>query len=224
MNELWQLINSPQTFIFGIAIMLMALLFVLEVLSLLLGGINDWVDGFLPDALTEGAQLEAGVNALDAGGFVRFLSWLYVGRVPLLMLIVLFLAVFGLVGYGLQLLAQGVLGVYLPMWLAAVLAWLASLPLLRVCAALLYKILPKDETTAISEAQLVGRVGEIVIGQATHDKSAQVKVKDVHGQTHYVMAFADGDAPLTQGEKVLLVVKEGMYFRAIKNISDVLVD
>ncbi|MDK6201829.1 DUF1449 family protein, partial [Proteus mirabilis] len=53
----------------------------------------------LPDSLTETAHAEVGLDAADAGVFVRFLSWLYVGRVPVLMLMVVFLAVYGLTGY-----------------------------------------------------------------------------------------------------------------------------
>ena len=96
---MWNLINAPETEIFGIAIALMVLLGVLEVISMLAGGISDWLDNLLPDSLTETAHAEVGLDAADAGVFVRFLSWLYVGRVPVLMLMVVFLAVYGLTGY-----------------------------------------------------------------------------------------------------------------------------
>lgn len=216
------LLTSPQTAPFAVALVLMFMLFVLEVVALLFGGVNDWLDGLLPDELN--AHAELGVDA-DAGGFVRFLSWLYVGRVPVLMLLVVFLAVFGLTGFVVQSLVHSVFGVYVPSVLAVVLVWFLSLPIVRICAKGLHKILPKDETTAINHSELVGRVGVITIGTATHNQSAQVKVKDTHGQTHYVMAFADDDGQaLMQGESVLLVRCEGVYFWAIKNVNGVLVD
>ena len=90
---MWNLINAPETEIFGIAIALMVLLGVLEVISMLAGGISDWLDNLLPDSLTETAHAEVGLDVADAGIFVRFLSWLYVGRIPVLMLMVVFLAV-----------------------------------------------------------------------------------------------------------------------------------
>ena len=96
---MWNLINAPETEIFGIAIALMVLLGVLEVISMLAGGISDWLDNLLPDSLTETAHAEVGLDVADAGIFVRFLSWLYVGRIPVLMLMVVFLAVYGLTGY-----------------------------------------------------------------------------------------------------------------------------
>lgn len=221
MNDLWQLISSPQTLIFGIAIMLMLLLFVLELLALLLGGANDWVDGLLPDSLTE-AHSEVGISH-DAGIAIRFLSWLYVGKVPLLMLLVVFLTVFGLLGFVLQGVIFGLLGFYLPSWLATVIVWFLSLPVVRACASILYKILPKDETSAIHLHELIGRTGVVVIGTATKDKSAQVRVKDTHGQNHYVMAFADSE-PLTQGTTVLLISQTGNDFVVIANPSGALVD
>jgi len=49
---MWNLINAPETEIFGIAIALMVLLGVLEVISMLAGGISDWLDNLLPDSLT----------------------------------------------------------------------------------------------------------------------------------------------------------------------------
>ena len=82
---MWNLINAPETEIFGIAIALMVLLGVFEVISMLVGGISDWLDNLLPDSLTETAHAEVALDVADAGIFVRFLSWLYVGRIPVLM-------------------------------------------------------------------------------------------------------------------------------------------
>lgn len=114
-------------------------------------------------------------------------------------------------------------GFYLPSLIAIIVVWVLSLPTLRVFAKGLYKILPKDETTAINQSELVGRIGTVVIGKATKDTPAQIKVKDTHGQTHYIMAYAD-DEDLIQGETVLLVLQKEMYFVAIKNMNGVLVD
>ena len=140
------------------------------------------------------------------------------------MLLVVFLAVYGLVGYVFQTAFAAVFGAYLNGTLAAVAVWFLSLPLVRATAGGLYKILPKDETTAVSQDTLIGRVGVIVIGQARTGSPAQVRVKDGFGQTHYVMAEPDGEGVLKQGEAVLLVSLEGNTFKAILNPSGSLVD
>lgn len=220
---MFELLFTPQNFAFGVALSLMLFLFVLEVVGLLFGGVNDWVDGLLPDNLVE--HPEIGIDTVDAGIVVRFLSWLYVGRIPLLMVIVVFLAVFSLLGFLMQSLIFGVAGFYLPSLVACVAVWILSLPVVKACNGLLYKVLPKDETTAICLDELIGRVGVVTLGVATHDKPTQIKVKDTHGQTHYVMAYADDvNSTLSQGQSVLLVSKEGAYFRAIVNTNAVLMD
>lgn len=221
---MWDLINTPQTAPFGIAIMLMLMLALLETAALLFGGVNDWLDGLLPDSLSEGAHAEVGVAHADAGVLVRFLSWLYVGRVPILMLMVLFLAVFGLSGYILQGCLKALLGFYLHPAPAVLAAWLLTLPVLRTVAAVVYRIMPKDETTAVSQTTLVGRVGVVVLGEARAGSPAQVRVKDRFGQQHYVMAEADDDKVLKQGEAVLLVALNGNTFKAIANPSGSMVD
>lgn len=218
---MFELITATQTAPFGIALALMLLLFIVEVVALMMGGVNDWVDGLLPDELN--AHAEVGVDVADAGVLIRFLSWLYVGKIPLLMLMVIFLAVFGLTGFIIQAMVHNMVGFYVPSLLAVVVVWLLSLPIVRICAKGVYIILPKDETTAIHQSELVGRVGVVVIGTATQQIPAQIKVKDTHGQTHYVMAYADDDE-LVQGETVLLIAQKEMYFVAIKNVNQVLVD
>ena len=102
--------------------------------------------------------------------------------------------------------------------------WFASLPVVRVTAGGLYKIMPKDETTAIEEKSLVGRVGVVVLGEARPGSPAEVRVRDGFGQQHYVMVEPDGEAVLKQGEAVLLVSMQGNIFKAIVNPSGSLVD
>ena len=221
---MWNLINAPETEIFGIAIALMVLLGVLEVISMLAGGISDWLDNLLPDSLTKTAHAEVGLDVADAGIFVRFLSWLYVGRIPVLMLMVVFLAVYGLTGYLFQTAFATVFGSYLNGTLAAVIVWFISLPLVRVTASGLYKIMPKDETTAVLQESLIGRVGTVVLGEARVGNAAQVRVKDAYGQQHYVMVEPDSEDVLKQGDAVLLVSLNGNTFKAILNPSGNLVD
>ena len=117
-----------------------------------------------------------------------------------------------------------VFGSYLNGTLAAVIVWFLSLPLVRVTASGLYKIMPKDETTAVSQESLIGRVGTVVLGEARVGNAAQVRVKDVYGQQHYVMVEPDSEDVLKQGDAVLLVSLDGNTFKAILNPNGSLVD
>ena len=136
------------------------------------------------------------------------LGWLGIGRVPLLMLLVVFLALFGLAGLAIQQFAGP-----LSLWIAVPGAAAAALPLTGLGARGLARIMPQDETTAISLDSLVGRRGTITIGTARRGSPAQARVRDVHGQSHYVMIEPNDDAhAVGEGETVLLVRREGNIF------------
>jgi len=152
---------------------------------------------------------------VDAGG-ADLLAWLGVGRIPLLMLLVVFLALFGLLGLAIQQGAESLAGAPLTLWIAVPGAILAALPLTGVGARGLAHIIPQDETTAVSLDTLVGRRGIVTIGTARRGSPAQVRVRDVHGQAHYVMVEPQNDAhPIAEGETVLLVRREGHVFIAL---------
>ena len=139
------------------------------------------------------------------------LGWLGVGRVPLLMLLVVFLALFGLIGLAIQQFAGP-----LPLWIAAPAAAAAALPLTGLGARGLARIMPGDETTAVSLDSLVGRRGTITIGTARRGSPAQARVSDIHGQPHYVMVEPyDDDHAIGEGETVRLDRREGNIFIAV---------
>ena len=214
---MWTLIQASETRLFGIALAVMILLGVLECVSLMLGGASDWLDSLLPDSLTDATSPELTIDADTGSTVIRCLSWLYVGKLPLLMWLVVFLLVYGLTGYAVQAAWFVLFAGWLPMWLAAIAAWLVALPVVRVLAQGLHRVLPKDESTAQASADLVVRGGVVVLGRASSEQAAQVRVKDAFGQQHYVMAKADGADDLLQGSSVLLVSQENGQFRAIVN-------
>lgn len=158
-----------------------------------------------------------GAFDLDAdidGG--NLLSWLGVGRLPLLMLLVVFLAIFGTIGLIGQQLSLDTTGALITPWIAAPAALAASLPLTGFAARGLARILPQDHTTAVTLDALVGRFGSIVTGRAAAGSPARVRVEDHHGQPHYVMVEPDNPGQIfEEGEHVLLVRRENGLFRAI---------
>ncbi len=132
------------------------------------------------------------------------------------MLLVVFLAVFGMVGLALQQAALALAGGVLP-WVAAVpAAAVLALPGTRLAGRLLAPILPRDETTAVSLDSLVGRRARIVVGVARPGSPARARVADVHGQAHFVMVEpVAGDAHDERAE-LLVVAREGDVFRVVE--------
>ncbi|KTF70332.1 YqiJ family protein [Sphingomonas sp. HT-1] len=159
------------------------------------------------------AEVNAGV---DGDSSVDVLGWLGVGRVPMLVLIVLFLALFGVLGLVVQQVAHDWFGAPLDGWIVVPGVALASLPLTAVAARAVGRILPRDLTTAVPIESLVGTTARIVIGRATPGSPARAQAHDAHGQVHYVMVEPDSAGQyFEQGEKILLVRREGETFRAI---------
>jgi len=190
--------------------------FVAALLLMLLIGLVEAI------GLGGGAALGDGVDADVDGelGHPSLLSWLNVGRLPMLMLIVVFLFSFGLVGLILQQVIAGIFGRPGPWWLAAPLAVAAALPFTRLFGRLVSRILPGDETTAVARETLVGRWATIVTGKAEVGSAAQARVRDAHGQTHYVMIEPDDAGEiLDEGSQVIIVRHAGARFFAIQNTS-----
>jgi membrane protein implicated in regulation of membrane protease activity len=185
-------ILAPENLPFAVALALMAMIGLVEALGLGLGAID----------------LDADVQA-DGD----LLGWLGVGTVPLLVLIIVLLALFGLIGVTIQQVAAALTGSPLSPWLAAPAALAAALPLTGGAARALARILPKDETTAVDIATLVGKRATVTVGVARRGSPAQARVRDAHGQSHYVMVEPSGDhQQVGAGETMLLVRREDGVF------------
>ncbi len=236
---------TPETLPFAVALMIMVLLGFIEGIGMIIGlGVSDILDSMLPDVdadLDIDANLDAAPDAsLDAaieshgveighvdqiGPFTRMLSWLRVGRVPILILAVIFLLAFGLGGLLLQSLVFEVLGAPLPTLVAVVPALFFGIGSMNVLGGLAQKIVPRDESSAVSNASFVGRVATITVGTARMGSPAEARLRDRYQQAHYVMIEPDveGDE-LHQGEEVLIVRKQGTICKAISNPNAALVD
>ena len=192
----------PQTLPFSVALLLMVLIGIAEAI-----GIG-----------ASAAHIDAHA---DGGG--DWLGWLGVGRVPLLIVLVVLLALFGMIGIGLQQLAAGLLGAPLSPWLAAPAALAGALPLTGICARALAHVMPGDETTAVTLEHLVGKRAEIVVGEARRGSPARGRVRDVHGQAHYVMIEpTEENAVLKTGTTALLVRRDGELFIGLPDIDPLL--
>lgn len=198
-----ELLFAAENVVFTAAIVLMLALTVLEGLGLVIGaGMSEWLEHLLPD-----------VPEADGP-----LGWLHLGKVPLLMLLIIFLTSFGLLGLVLQAGVHGVTRHYLPAVVAVVPAFLGALPVVRVLGGVIARVMPRDESSAVSEEALVGRAAIITIGIARAGQPAQAKLRDQHGQTHYVMVEPDvAEEAYPSGTEVLLVKKLAAHYRCIRN-------
>lgn len=200
------LFTAAENLPFGVGFALIVAIALLEGFGMLVSlSPSNWIDDWLPEV--------DGDSGLD-----RVLGWLHVGKVPALVLLLLFLLGYTLFGYSLQMVAKGLFGGYLPAALAAVLAVPSGLATVRGLGSLIAHIVPRDETSVVSEQTLLGRVGVIVGGVARRGLAAQARVKDGHGRTHYMMVEPDLDEEVfEEGTQVLIVRKVGAFYRCIAN-------
>lgn len=174
-------------------------------------------------AVVEGVGLSGwaghGMPGDGAEADVGWLGWLHLGRVPLTILLILFLSTFGLAGFTAQMVARQLSGQFLPLPLAAVGALGLALVAVRTLGGGLARILPRDETYAVSLDELAGRIATVVTGTARPGRPAQARVRDALGHNHYVMVEPDNaDAAFPAGSEVLLVRRAGgSRFLAIAN-------
>lgn len=198
-----------QSWPFVVALLLLLLVTVVEGLSVLFGmNASGWLDNVLPDPWDS-----------IHGPIDNWLGWLHVGRVPALILIVIFLAAFSFTGLTANVVVHRLFGIWVPVVISIPLAFVSAMPVVRVLGAGLARVIPKDESSAVTLDTLVGRVAVIVGGEARKGNPAQGKVVTDSGQTLYVMIEPDNDdGLLVNGEKVLLVRQlGGTRFTAIAN-------
>jgi hypothetical protein len=233
-----ELLGAEQNLPFTVALAVMLGIALLEVVGTLMGlGFSNLLDTLLPDIdvdldvdmdadvdVDADVDLHADVTHLP-GVFTGVLSWLRIGQVPLLVLLVIFLTAFGLIGIiGQSVLAESI-GFMIPASVAWVPALFCALPVVRFTGGWIARVMPKEETSAVSQEAFIGRIATIVLGTTKVGEPSEARLHDEHGRSHYVMVEPDieGDS-FTHGDPVLIVRREGARFRVIEPGSDALVD
>lgn len=212
---MWELIAHPSNLIFSISICLMLLFGILELVLLLLGGgSHGFLEQLLPDDFSAGSNTEFNLDTASSV-FGQVLDWLYLGRIPLFVWLIIFLTIYGLSGFILQNIFYSFSAQFFSAWIIAPACLFLSMPLVRYSSMLLAKILPQDESTAIYSEELIGRTALIILGQAKINFPAQAKVKDQFGQMHYVMVEPEQDEIFQQGQSVILTQRTKIGFQAI---------
>ncbi len=200
---------------FAVALLFMVLLAAVQAIGLDFTGDAD---------LDIGTDIDAGLDAdfdadgLPGGGIGAFIAGvLGFGRVPLTIWLATFLFAFAAIGVSGQALSENLLGAPMDALVAAVLAAVAAAPVTSVLVRPLGRILPRDETTAVTLDSLVGRRAEVTTGTSRAGSPARSRVNDMHGHPHYVMVEPhDDSADIVEGEQVLLVRREGEVFFGAK--------
>lgn len=199
-------IVQPGTEPFWLALMVVAGLGVVEVLSLLLGAS---ISGLLDDGL--GFHSPGHTDASALGGWM---SWLNAGGVPMLVLVVVFFSAFAAIGFALQSVASSML-MPLPLLIAVPASLALALPLTRWSSRGLARIIPRDESSVVSQSDFIGLLGTVTLGPLDQGYPGNVRVRDRHGNIHLLRATAAPGHVIETGALVVIVDGTDGLFQAI---------
>ncbi|HEX8833370.1 MAG TPA: hypothetical protein VF719_04180, partial [Abditibacteriaceae bacterium] len=108
-----QMLMAPHNLVFTVALLIVLALALLEVLSLMVGGTLLGGETEVPDAIAVGDG-EISFDGGAEGVLGDVLAWLHVGRVPITILLILFLLGFGISGLALQTAVKTMFGGAMP--------------------------------------------------------------------------------------------------------------
>lgn len=215
-----EFILAGQNLPFSVALAVMLCIAVLEGVGALFGlAVSTFFETLIPEFDMD----VDGPDVNSATTLSHFFSWLRVGKVPFLILIIIFLTGFGLLGLLTQQASLGITGSLLPAWIAVIPAFLLALPCVRIFGGVFATLMPKDETEATSEESFIGRIAVITLGKAKKGSPAEARLQDEYGQDHYIMVEPDDDSIFEAGSQVLVVAKVGTIYSAIMNTNKSLV-
>lgn len=194
----------------------------IELASLLVGfSPSSSIESALPDVDVPDIDTPDGdVSGADLGPFSAVLSWLSVGRVPILVLFVIFLTAFALGGYAVQAVMQAIFGSPASAWLAGIPALAIGAYATRHLGRWLGRIFPRDHSEAASQRDLIGSYATVIRGEAKRGQPAEAKTQDLRGRTHYVLLEPKEETETySAGSRVFIVGKDKNIYRAITKIS-----
>ena len=210
---------SPDWAPFTVALIVMLAIGVIEAASLVIGfSPSASLESALPDIdVPDGPEL----SGAEVGPLSAVLGWLSVGRLPLLILLVIFLTAFGLAGWGVQALATATIGGSVSAWVATVPALVGGAFATRHLGRWLGRIFPRDHSEVASQQELVGSFATIIRGVARKGQPAEAKAQDLRGRTHYLLLEpSEPGVTYGAGDRVFIVSKDRSIYRAVDRLPE----
>jgi membrane protein implicated in regulation of membrane protease activity len=161
---------------------------------------GDGIDGDAGDASGHDG------DAVHGSDFGHIMSQIFgVGQVPLSLLLGIYMFCWGACGMAMNQLFSGMLkypAIYI--WPSLGATFVISFIVTRSMAAIVAKMMPREETFGVSRQELVGLTGKAVY--AITAKAGTVDISDKYGTVHREQAkIIAGDAVISAGTKVLVL-------------------
>lgn len=169
----------------------------------------------LDDLFNFDVDTDATVNM--EGGATALLGWLCLDKLPVLVWLVLVLTSFGLSGLTLNFVSGLTLGGFIPSLIGIPVAITSAALITSRFGRVLAKVMPKNESSAITQDSFTGRLAMITVGTAKVGQPAEAVFKDNYEQKHYVMVEPlREEESFNQGEQVVLMDKGETFWTATK--------
>jgi hypothetical protein len=212
---------------FTLALIVMLAIGAIELLSLIVGfSPSSSIESVLPEVevpdvdVPDAPGADPGLGGANLGPLSALLGWLSVGRLPILILFVIFLTAFALTGYLVQGLARSAIGSPVNAWIAVMPALAGGAYATRHIGRWLGRIFPRDHTEAASQKELIGSYATIIRGEAKRGQPAEAKTTDLRGRTHYVLIEpSEAETTYTAGDRVFIVGKDKNIYRAVTRLQ-----
>jgi hypothetical protein len=190
-------------------------------LTIIGAGFSQFLDNLIPDMDIPDGNIDTGAVMETPSLITKSFGWIKIGRIPMLVVLIVFLTSFAMTGYILQSIVKAVFSTYLKSYIVVLPALVITLPFVKTISLLLAKFVIKDETSAVSRETFIGKLATITVGTAKRGTPAEAKLKDEHNQVHYVRIEPEkNDEQFEQGTEVLIVNKTRNIFIAINNPLD----
>jgi len=161
-------------------------------------------------------DLEVDTEFSDVG-ITPLLGWLCLNRLPLLIWLVLLMTSFAITGYSINFILLSTPSFLLSPFIVTTLAFICAIFSTRYIGIPLARLLPKNESSAVSNNSFNGLIAKITIGTAKKGSPAEASLLDKFNQKHYVLVSPDNaEDVFTQGEEVVLVEKQQNTWLAIR--------
>lgn len=199
-------IVQPGTAPFWIALLTVAGLGLVELVSVLLGASASGL-------IEEGLDFN-GPGDMESGLLGGWMSWLNAGGVPILVLAVILLSAFSAAGF----VIQSIITQFrdpLPLYAAMTGALAAAIPVTRWSSRGLARIIPRDETSVQEQSDFIGLIGTVTLGPLDQGHPGTVRIKDRYDNIHSLRAKAAPGYVIETGVSVLIVDGENGLFQAI---------
>ncbi|UAA39574.1 DUF1449 family protein [Paraneptunicella aestuarii] len=190
--------NLPYTFglflVLGIAL--------IEGVGLLIGlSVMSWIDELTPFDL----DVDADADVTAVPGFMAFLGWLCLSKLPLLVWLILFIGNFSVAGYIINYFWLNLTGDILWQAISVVPALLAAMYLTHLLGGWIAKIMPNTTTDAVSVESFQGTVAVLVQDGCRKGRPVEASMHDSFGtQQQVLVELVQEHLELNTGAQVVL--------------------